>query len=77
MNLKILVFLGWVFAGINAAIFLALFLKSSPAIGFGAAIAFLGFSLLAGVVAFFAPSTRPWLVLGFAILIMGGLAWLR
>jgi hypothetical protein len=77
MNSKILIFLGWVLAGINAAIFLALFLKTSPAIGIGAAIAFLGFSVLAAVIAFFAPSTRPWLSLGFAIVLMGGLVWLR
>ncbi|MEG4484831.1 hypothetical protein [Microcoleus sp. D2_18a_B4] len=76
MNSKILIFGGWLVAGWSAALLLALFIKHSPAIQFGVLLALLGFGAITLVIAFFAPSTRPWLALISVIVILGGLAWL-
>ncbi len=76
MNLKILIFLGWLVTGWSATLLLALFIKHSPAIQFGVLLALLGFSAIALVLAFFAPSTRPWLALISVVAILGGLVWL-
>lgn len=76
MNSKVLIFLGWLVAGWSAALLLALFVKHSPAVQLGVLLALLGFSAIALVVAWFAPSTRPWLALISVIVILGGLAWL-
>lgn len=76
MNLSILKFLGWLVAGWSFAQLLALFIKHSPAIQFGVLLALLGFGAIALVLAFFAPSTRPWLALISVIILLGGLAWL-
>ncbi len=61
---------GWSFAQL-----LALFIKHSPAIQSGVLLALLGFGAIALVIAFFAPSTRPWLALITVIILLGGLAW--
>lgn len=76
MNLKILIFLGWLVTGWSVALLLALFIKHSPAIQFGVLLALLGFGVIALVIAFFAPSTRPWFALISVIVLFGGLAWL-
>lgn len=76
MSVKILIFLGWLVAGWSFALLLALFIKHSPAIQFGVLLALLGFGAIALVLAFFAPSTRPWLTLISVIILLGGLAWL-
>lgn len=76
MNSKLLMFGGWLVAGWSAALLLALFIKHSPAIQFGVLLALLGFGAIALVLAFFAPSTRPWLALIAVIILLGGLAWL-
>lgn len=76
MNLKILIFLSWLVAGWSATLLLALFIKHSPAIQFGVVLALLGFGIIALVVAFFAPSTRPWLALISVVVLLGGLVWL-
>lgn len=76
MNPKILSFLGWLVAGWSAALLLALFIKHSPAIQFGVLLALLGFAAIALVLAWFAPSTRPWVALISVIILLGGLAWL-
>lgn len=77
MNEKILIFTAWVAVGINLANFVGLILKFSPALTFGAAATLGGFSAIALMIAFFSPSTRPWLTLIFLILIMGGIVWCR
>ncbi|MEG4010370.1 hypothetical protein QUA41_30655 [Microcoleus sp. Pol11C1] len=76
MNIKILLFLGWLAAGWNATQLLALFVKYSPAIQLGVLFALLGFAAIASVVAWFAPSTRPWLALISVVIGLGGLVWL-
>ena len=76
MNLKIFIFMGWVVAGWSASLLLALFIKHSPALQLGTLFALLGFGAIALVIAFFAPSTRPWLALISVIVILGGLIWL-
>lgn len=76
MNLKILIFLGWLVTGWSAALLLALFIKYSPALQLGTLFALLGFGAITLVLAFFAPSTRPWLALISVIVILGGLVWL-
>lgn len=76
MNSKILIFLGWLVAGWSFALLLALFIKHSPALQLGTLLALLGFAAIALVIAFFAPSTRPWLALISVIVILGGLVWL-
>lgn len=76
MNLKVLIFLGWLVTGWSFALLLALFIKYSPALQLGTLLALLGFGAIALVLAFFAPSTRPWLALISVIVILGGLAWL-
>ena len=76
MNLKILIFLGWLVTGWSAALLLALFIKHSPALQLGTLFALLGFGAIALVLAFFAPSTRPWLALISVIVVLGGLVWL-
>lgn len=59
MNLKILIFGGWLVTGWSVALLLALFIKHSPALQLGMLFALLGFGAIALVIAFFAPSTRP------------------
>jgi len=76
MNLKIFIFLGWLVTGWCAVLLLALFIKYSPALQLGTLFALLGFGAIALVVAFFAPSTRPWLALISVVVILGGLVWL-
>lgn len=76
MNPKILIFLGWLVAGWNATLLLALFIKYSPALQLGTLFALLGFGAIALVLTFFAPSTRPWLALISVVAILGGLVWL-
>ncbi len=76
MNVKILIFLGWLVTGWSVALLLALFVKHSPALQLGTLFALLGFGAIALVIAFFAPSTRPWLALISVIVILGGLVWL-
>lgn len=76
MNLKILIFLGWLVAGWSVALLLALFIKHSPALQLGTLFALFGFGVIALVVAWFAPSTRPWLALISVVVILGGLVWL-
>ncbi|MEZ2278077.1 MAG: hypothetical protein ACBR12_14320 [Microcoleus sp.] len=76
MNSKILIFTGWLVVGWNSALLLALFIKYSPALQLGALFAVLGFWAIALVIAFFAPSTRPWLALVSVIILLGGVVWL-
>ena len=76
MNVKILSFLGWLETGWSVVLLLALFIKHSPALQMGTLFALLGFGAIALVIAFFAPSTRPWLALISVVLILGGLTWL-
>ena len=76
MNLKILIFLGWLVTGWSFALLLALFIKYSPALQLGTLIALLGFGAIALVLAWFAPSTRPWISLIAVIGFLGGLVWL-
>lgn len=76
MNQKIVLFGAWVVAGVNSANILALALKFSPVLNLGAIVTLGGFLMIALVIAWFAPSTRPWLVLISVILLMGGAVWL-
>lgn len=76
MNQKIVLFGAWVVAGMNSVNLLALALKFSPALNFGFIVTLGGFSIIALIIAWFSPSTRPWLALISVILLMGGAVWL-
>lgn len=74
---KILIFAGWVAAGINLASFFSLVSRFSPGLQIPLLMLLAAVAIVAGIIAWFAPSTRPWIALTTIIIGIGGaFAWL-
>ena len=77
MDHKILLFIAWVVVGINAASFISLAVRFSPGLRLAVLLLVIAFFLISAIIAVFAPLVRPWILLIFGILLIGGtFVWL-
>lgn len=74
---KILIFISLTIAGMHLASFFSLVIRFSPGLKLGFVFLLAAAVIVSAIIAWFAPSTRPWIALGVAIIGIGGFfAWL-
>ena len=69
---KILVFISLTIAGIHLASFFSLVIRFSPGLTIGFVLLLVAVGIIAGIIAWFAPSTPPWIALGIAVVTIVG-----